>query len=99
MIPREQVDRWTDLELPTWLHLNEIALTLGRAISETFGGVRVATIIAGLEVPHTHIHLIPFEKENELSFANADRNASAESLDAAAESIRATLHAQSSGPR
>ena len=44
-------------------------------------------IVAGLEVPHVHIHVSPIDTNNDLDFANA----SAESLDEAAEQIRAAL--------
>ena len=48
-------------------------------------------IIAGLEVPHVHLHVTPIDTVNDLNFANADPNASIESLDEAAERIRAAL--------
>ena len=48
-------------------------------------------MIAGLEVPHVHIHVSPINSVTDLDFANADAGASEESLDDAARRIRAAL--------
>lgn len=91
VVPTAQVDRWTDLDDATWHRLNEVALELGRTLEATFECARVGAIIAGLEVPHCHLHLVPIRTEADLNFANADAHASPESLDDAAERIRAAL--------
>lgn len=91
VVPIAQIDKWTDLPEDLWVHLNRVALTLGGALEASFDCVRVGSIIAGLEVPHCHIHLVPIRSEADLSFAKADPNPTAESLDAAAEAIRAEL--------
>ena len=48
---------------------------------------RIGVMVCGLEVPHTHIHLVPFEAVRDLNFANA-KEASQESLAAVAAKIR-----------
>jgi diadenosine tetraphosphate (Ap4A) HIT family hydrolase len=48
-------------------------------------------MIAGLEVPHTHIHLVPISSVRDLDFANADASADREDLEKAAGSIRQSL--------
>ena len=50
-------------------------------------------MLAGLEVPHAHIHLVPIDSEQDLNFANAERNPSEEALDEAAERIRKAIAA------
>ena len=55
------------------------------------GAQRIGLIVAGLEVPHCHLHVLPIESESDLDFARADGSASAESLDAAAQAIREHL--------
>lgn len=94
VVPVQQVDKWTDLPDALWLRLNEVAIEIARAQESAFDCVRVGTVIAGLEVPHVHIHLVPIRSEADLSFAGADHGATAEALDAAAESIRAALRAR-----
>jgi histidine triad (HIT) family protein len=47
-------------------------------------------MVAGLEVPHVHIHLIPIESVGDLSFAKA-KPAAPEELKETAEKIRQYL--------
>ena len=68
-----------------------VSQKIGKAVCAAFGADRAGMIIAGLEVPHCHIHLVPIQSEADLGFANADHHASAESLDDAARRIRETL--------
>jgi diadenosine tetraphosphate (Ap4A) HIT family hydrolase len=48
-------------------------------------------IIAGLEVPHCHLHLVPINVEAELSFSRADHDPDPTALDEAAGSLREAL--------
>lgn len=91
VVPVQQIDKWTDLPSALWLRLNEVAYEVAQALESAFDCVRVGSIIAGLEVPHCHIHLIPINSEADLSFAKADPNPSADHLDEVAAKIRAAL--------
>ncbi len=68
-----------------------MAQIIGKTIDKAFQPTKVGLMIAGLEVPHVHLHVVPIDTVNDLDFANADPNASAESLDEAAERIRGAL--------
>lgn len=94
VVPIAPVDRWTDLADSIWIRVNVVALEIARAMDSAFDCVRVGSVIAGLEVPHCHVHLIPIRAESDLSFANADHDASAESLDDAAERLRESLRSR-----
>lgn len=59
VVPREEVDRWTDLDGSTMAHLMDVAARIGRAQLEVFGGERTGVIIQGFEVPHAHVHVFP----------------------------------------
>ncbi|GGK75934.1 HIT family protein [Ornithinimicrobium pekingense] len=59
VVPREEVDRWTDLDTATMAHLMDVAARIGRAQLEVFGGERAGVIIQGFEVPHAHVHVFP----------------------------------------
>jgi diadenosine tetraphosphate (Ap4A) HIT family hydrolase len=48
-------------------------------------------LIVGEEVPHAHIHVVPINTPNELSFAHVDASPDAAAMDAAADRIRARL--------
>ncbi len=96
VIPRTPIDKWTDLPAADLEHVMRVAQTVGIAQEQAFGVPRAAVVIAGFEVPHTHVHVIPAESEAEASLRNA-RSASDESLDRAAEKLRATLREQGHG--
>jgi len=91
VVPVAQVDRWTDLDPGTWLRVCEVQHLLGRALQQAFEPTRVGSIIAGMEVPHCHVHLIPIDDERQLDFSLADPSTSAADLDDSAARIRAVL--------
>jgi histidine triad (HIT) family protein len=91
VVPRVEVDRWTDLDEDLAAHLMAVAQRIGRAQESAFSPVRIGLIIAGLEVPHCHLHVIPIDSESDLHFGNADPSAKADALEAAAAAIRAEL--------
>lgn len=93
VVPRLEVDHWIQLDPRLNQHLITVAQSVGRAIDRAYQPQKVALMLAGLEVPHVHFHLVPIDRERDLSFANADLNARAEDLDAAAANIRAALDA------
>ena len=97
VVPIEQIDHWTDVPAPLWARIGEVQQAVGAALMAAFSPVRVGSIIAGLEVPHCHVHLIPIDAESDLSFANVDPDPSPESLDAAAERIRTALRTAGHG--
>lgn len=94
VVPRAEVDHWLDLDPEVLAHLTAVSKSVGDAQMDAFGRARIGLIIAGMEVPHAHLHLIPMDSERDLDFARADGNASAESLDAAADRLRAALAAR-----
>lgn len=91
VVPIEEVDHWVDAPPELIAHLFEVTRIIGVAQRDAFHCDRVGVIIAGYEVPHTHIHVIPTHDMSELSFANAAPSVSAAELAAAAASIRAAL--------
>jgi diadenosine tetraphosphate (Ap4A) HIT family hydrolase len=91
VVPREEVDHWVDASPELTEHLFAVTRIIGVAQREAFGCDRVGVIIAGYEVPHTHIHVIPTSDMSQLSFANAASSIDRELLDSAAEKIRVAL--------
>ncbi len=91
VVPRAEVDRWTDLEPELLTRLNEVAQAVGTAVIAGFHAARAGYLIAGFEVPHTHIHVFPANDMSgfDLSLANPDMSAA--EFDAAAETLRRTL--------
>jgi diadenosine tetraphosphate (Ap4A) HIT family hydrolase len=91
VVPIAEVDHWLDLAPDAMSHLVTVAHTIGRAQMAAFQPGRVGLIVAGLEVPHCHLHVVPMDSEADLRFDRADTSASAESLDEAADRLRAAL--------
>lgn len=90
VVPRKEVARYTDLDSETWMHLADVARIIGQAGERAYEDSRAMLIVAGLEVPHVHIHVVPAYKEGDLSFANA-KAASDEELDNAVKRMREAL--------
>jgi histidine triad (HIT) family protein len=93
VVPVAEVDHWLDLEPAVAGRCFEVAQVVGRAQMAAFSPTRIGLIIAGLEVPHTHLHVIPIDSEGDLSFAKADPNPSPDALDDAAARVRDALRA------
>jgi histidine triad (HIT) family protein len=71
VVPRVEVDHWLDLDDDVAAHLMVVAKAVGAAQMDAFTPTRVGMIIAGMEVPHTHLHVIPIESERDLDFSRA----------------------------
>jgi len=91
VVPRAEVDHWIDLEPALNAHLFHVAQTIGQAQDRALDARRIGVLIVGDEVPHVHVHVVPFDAASELSFAKADPNPPEGSLEAAAAKIRAAL--------
>jgi histidine triad (HIT) family protein len=87
VVPRDEVDHWVDLSPYLAAHLFEVSHRLSRALQMAFPCERVGLIIAGYEVPHCHIHLIPTDNMSQLSFANAASSVDRATLEANAQRI------------
>jgi histidine triad (HIT) family protein len=68
-----------------------VAQRIGVAQQQAFDPQRVGLMIAGFEVPHVHVHVLPVNDLADLSFANAAANPDPADLEAAATAIRAAL--------
>lgn len=91
VVPIAEVDHWVDGDPELIAHLFEVSRVISVAQRNAFTCARVGVIIAGYEVPHTHIHLVPTNEISELSFANAATHVERSELDSAAELIREEL--------
>lgn len=87
VVPLDEVDHWVDLDTDLAAHLFAVAHRIARAQQVAFPCERVGVIIAGYEVPHTHIHVIPTNSMSQLSFANAAASVDRERLDQWAAAI------------
>ncbi|MEL5848077.1 MAG: HIT family protein [Candidatus Igneacidithiobacillus chanchocoensis] len=90
VIPKLEHDYIFTLDDTTLAGLLPFAKRLVPALEKVTGCLRVGVMVAGLEVPHTHVHLVPMTAISDLNFANA-RESSAEERAALGKQIRAAL--------
>ncbi|HZJ26172.1 MAG TPA: HIT family protein [Acidimicrobiia bacterium] len=93
VVPRAEVDHWIDLDPDVTAHLTGVAQRIARAQQRAFRPTRIGLMIAGLEVPHVHLHLVPMDGVHDLDFANADPSPDPADLDAAATALTDALGA------
>jgi len=91
VVPRAEIDNWQDVDAGVFANVMGVAQRIGKAQSKAFDVERTGLIIAGLEVPHLHVHVFPARDLSDFGFANVDRNPSPESLDEAQAKIVAAL--------
>ncbi len=91
VVPVAELDHWVDGDPELVAHVFEVARVIGVAQQVAFSPARIGLIVAGYEVPHMHVHVIPTNSMAQLSFANAASSVDRDDLDAAAEAIRAQL--------
>jgi histidine triad (HIT) family protein len=91
VVPRLEVDHWLDLEPDLLAHLVKTAQGIGKAQMAGFKPERIGMMLAGLEVPHCHFHVVPIQALNDLDFGNQDPNPEPAMMDQAAETIRREL--------
>ena len=90
VVSRQEVDQWTDADEPLMHHCMDVARRIGNAAKQAFSAPRAGLVIAGLEVPHLHVHVFPAWSLEDFSFSRA-KPASEEELREAAAKLRAAL--------
>ncbi len=73
VIPKNEVNHWFDVPEKEYTRLNLVSQKIAKAIKIATDCPRVGTIMAGFEVPHAHLHLIPAWSIPDLSFSRAQR--------------------------
>ncbi|HZV68016.1 MAG TPA: HIT family protein [Saprospiraceae bacterium] len=87
VIPKVEVDYYFDLEDDYLIELNLFAKKVAKVLDQEIDCLRVGVMIAGLEVPHAHIHLVPINSIADLSFTKERPVISATEMAALAERL------------
>lgn len=88
VIPKAEVNYIFDLEDEVLAGLNVFAKRVAKAVEKSIECKRIGVAVIGLEVPHTHIHLVPLNAIGDLNFSNPKLSPSQEELAEVAEKIR-----------
>ncbi len=91
VIPKQEVDYIFNLDDETYVGLHRFAQKVAKAIEKSVTCKRIGTAVIGLEVPHTHIHLVPINNVGDLNFSNPKLELSNDELAEIATAIRKNL--------
>jgi histidine triad (HIT) family protein len=81
VIPKVEIDSFMDVPEPHYSAVFKNAKIISQAIRTATQAPRVAAIIAGFEVNHFHLHLIPAWSLGDVSFSKAQRRLPNEMLE------------------
>lgn len=92
VIPKKEVDYIFDLEDDEVARLMVYAKRIAKALKLAVPCSRIGVSVIGLEVPHTHVHLIPINAINDMNFSNAPQEVTDEEMQALATRIGTFLN-------
>lgn len=67
-VPKEEISYIFDMDDAQYLKLMYFSKRVALALQEVVPCKRVGVAVVGLEVPHTHVHLIPISEMSEMTF-------------------------------
>ncbi len=89
-VPKQEVDKLFDLEEKTYNGLMKFSRKVAKALKKTVPCERIGMAVIGLEVPHVHVHLIPINAMQDMTFQHKT-TVSNEEMTSLAEAIRGNL--------
>ncbi len=87
VVPKKVVDYIFDLDDNTLADMMVFAKKVAVAIKKTISCKRVGVAVIGLEVPHTHVHLVPMNSMGDINFSRPKLSPSKEALEKIAREI------------
>ena len=91
VVPKQEVDYIFDLDDETLKDLLIFSKRVADALGSSVDCLRVGIAVIGLEVPHTHVHLVPLRTMDDINFSRPKLTPSQEELTLMAEKIRSNL--------
>lgn len=88
VVPKREVDYIFDIEDDTYTGLMLFAKKVAKSLKKAIPCKRIGVAVIGLEVPHTHMHLVPLQTMNDINFTRAKLKPSQEELAATGDKIR-----------
>ena len=67
VIPKKHIDHFYELNEKDYLQVMTIVQNLSNKINKTFKPKRIGLVIAGFDVSHTHVHIVPMNDENDIT--------------------------------
>jgi histidine triad (HIT) family protein len=91
VVPKQEVDYMYDLDDAVLAGLHVFAKKVAHAIKKAVPCKRIGVAVIGLEVPHTHVHLVPMNSMGDLNFTRAKLSPSKADLEEVAQRIGGAL--------
>ena len=91
VVPKVETDYIFDLENKYLEQILTFSKKISGALEKSVSCSRVGLKVVGLEVPHAHVHLIPFKNEKEMDFINNRLKFSEDQLTELLENIKVNL--------
>lgn len=91
VIPKKETDYIFDLDDSLLKDMIAFSKKVAKAIEKAIPCKRVGIMVIGLEVPHAHIHLIPINKESDMSLSNQRLKPEQTEFEETAKNIRANF--------
>jgi histidine triad (HIT) family protein len=91
VIPKHEVDYIFDMDDPEYIELWMFAKIVAQGIKVAFPCEKVGVAVVGLEVAHTHIHLIPINNVSDMDFNRKKLKLTSEEFIEDSEKIREAL--------
>jgi len=91
VLPKKEVDFIFDIDDQLLSGLMLFAKRISKAVEKAFPCKRIGVIVVGTEVPHAHIHLVPFNNESEMNIKSNRLNFTAEEMQTFTDKIRSFL--------
>lgn len=91
VVPKKEVDYIFDLSESELSGLSIFSKYVAKGVEKAIPCLRVGVAVIGLEVPHTHVHLVPLNTMDDINFSRPKLTPSQEELKKIAEAIREAL--------
>ncbi len=88
VVPKIEVDYIFDLDDERLADLMTFAKSIAKKMDKVFDCKRIGVTVIGLEVPHTHIHLIPINGLTDMDFRKSKLSFPTEEMESIAKAIR-----------
>ena len=89
-IPKQEINKIFDMEEDLYLGLMKFSRKVAKAVERTVPCKRIGLAVVGLEVPHTHVHLIPLHDMDDMRFQRKVK-LSGDEFEQLASAIRSNL--------
>jgi len=90
IIPKREEDYYFDLPEKEFVSLNTFSRKVAKTIEVAIPCLRIGVAVIGLEVPHTHIHLVPLNSMDDINFSRPKLKLSSEEFELTRQIIQET---------